>query len=47
MNNSIDTFLNRVDLFFQGKKESEVYLIFAMLFSNIEFHYLFYLYHNF
>lgn len=37
MNNSIDTFLNRVDLFFQGKKESEVYLIFAMLFSIIAF----------
>lgn len=37
MNNSIDTFLNRVDLFFQGKKESEVYLIFAMLFAIIAF----------
>ncbi|NCD06829.1 MAG: hypothetical protein EOL97_11975 [Spirochaetia bacterium] len=37
MNNSIDTFLNRVDLFFQSKKESEVYLIFAMLFSIIAF----------
>ncbi|ACZ12059.1 hypothetical protein [Sulfurospirillum deleyianum] len=35
--NSIDAFLNKIDLYFRDKKESEVYLIFAMLFVLFAF----------
>lgn len=34
---NIDTLLERIDLFFQGKKNSEIYLILAMVFSLIVF----------
>ena len=40
--NSIDSFLDKIDLFFKGKKSSEIYLIFAMVFALIGF--LFYSY---
>ena len=35
--NSIDAFLNKIDLYFKDKKESEVYLIFGMLFVVFAF----------
>lgn len=35
--NSIDDVLEKIDLFFQGKKTSETYLIFMMMFSLIGF----------
>ena len=40
--NSIDSFLDKIDLFFKGKKSSEIYLIFAMVFVLVGF--LFYSY---
>ena len=40
--NSIDTLLDKIDLYFQGKKSSETYLLFAMAFALVGF--LFYSY---
>ncbi|AFL68524.1 hypothetical protein [Sulfurospirillum barnesii] len=37
MNNRIDTLLNKIDRYFGDKKESEVYLIFLMIFASIAF----------
>jgi len=40
--NSLDTLLDKIDLYFQGKKSSETYLLFAMAFVLVGF--LFYSY---
>ena len=42
--NSIDTLLDKIDLYFQGKKSSETYLVFAMVFALIGFIFYSYLF---
>ena len=42
--NSIDTLLDKIDLYFQGKKSSETYLIFAIFFTLIGFMFYSYLF---
>ena len=42
--NSLDSLLDKIDLFFKDKKSSEIYLIFAMAFALIGFIFYSYLY---
>jgi len=42
--NSIDSLLDKIDLFFKDKKNNEIYLIFAMVFAVIGFIFYSYLY---